>query len=77
MTYREINSIGLSNLAFYLETHCSGAHFWRSVAIELAWTFDGSPDQTPNLEIPSYYTKSGNPLTYGFSEDEFDLITEE
>lgn len=78
MAYVLINAAGREHLISWLEGVLADPHYAAAHADALIATHDGSdPDATQTIEIGGFYTRSGNPDTYGFSAAELDIVQED
>lgn len=74
--YGEVNEIGRQGLLAWLEGVLREPQYAESWADKLLESVDGSDaaEIGISVEVSGLKTREGNPETYRFSRDEFDLI---
>ena len=73
--FAKINAKGRAGLIAFIEDHARDTVFADRTADALIADHDGSyPEAHQIVELSGLKTKSGNPETYNFGADEFDVL---
>jgi hypothetical protein len=74
--YTVINSKGRAALIAFIEDRAANPIWAKNIAEALIADHDGSyPEASQIVELSALKTKSGNPETYSFEPDEYDVFS--